>query len=69
LGTELNAPLGREITATLAGRYDSYKFGGRQTGAFTYNAGLEFRPTKELLLRAQHATSFRAPDMNYIFTA
>lgn len=69
LGTELNAPLSREITATLAGRYDSYKFGGRQTGAFTYNAGLEFRPTKELLLRAQHATSFRAPDMNYIFTA
>ncbi|WP_243392699.1 TonB-dependent receptor [Kinneretia aquatilis] len=69
LGTELNAPLTRELTGTLAGRYDSYKFAGRDTSAFTYNAGLEFRPSKELLVRAQHATSFRAPDMSYIFTA
>lgn len=69
LGAEFNAPLNKLITATLAGRYDGYKFAGRSDGSFTYNAGLEFRPTSEVLLRGHHATSFRAPDMSYIFTA
>jgi len=69
LGAELNAPLTRQLTATVAGRYDDYAFAGRHDDKFTYQAGLEFRPVKELLLRASHATSFRAPDMNYIYTA
>ena len=69
VGLELNAPLSRTLTATLAGRYDDYAFSGRHDDKFTYQAGLEFRPGQDLLLRASHATSFRAPDMNYIYTA
>lgn len=69
VGAELNAPLLQTLTGTLAGRYDRYEFAERSNGKFTYNAGLEFRPRKELLLRANYATSFRAPDMNYIYKA
>lgn len=67
LGGELNAPITKQLTATVAARHDRYEFAGRGEGSTTYNAGLEFRPLPSLLLRAQHATSFRAPDMNYIF--
>ena len=69
LGAEVYVPLLKEVTASLAGRYDDYHFAGRKDGKLTYNGGLEIRPTSELLLRANYATSFRAPDMNYIFKA
>jgi iron complex outermembrane receptor protein len=69
LGAELNIPLHEKLTGTLAGRYDRYSFAGRKEGKFTYNGGLELRPAPELLLRANYATSFRAPDMNYIYQA
>ena len=68
-GAEANIPLARMLTATLAGRYDRYEFAERDSGKFTYNGGLELRPTKDLLVRANYATSFRAPDMNYIYQA
>ncbi|MFZ6746303.1 TonB-dependent receptor plug domain-containing protein [Undibacterium sp. JH2W] len=67
LGAEVYVPVLKEVTASLAGRYDNYQFAGRKDGKLTYNGGLEIRPTTELLLRANYATSFRAPDMNYIF--
>ncbi|RYF10401.1 MAG: TonB-dependent receptor, partial [Oxalobacteraceae bacterium] len=57
------------LTGTLAGRYDRYEFADRNSGKFTYNGGLELRPAKDLLVRANYATSFRAPDMNYIYQA
>ncbi|MGK5019870.1 TonB-dependent receptor plug domain-containing protein [Janthinobacterium sp. LB2P10] len=69
LGAEVNLPLHEKLIATLAGRYDRYSFAGRHEGKFTYNGGLELRPAPELLLRANYATSFRAPDMNYIYKA
>ncbi len=69
LGAELNLPLHEKLTGTLAGRYDRYSFAGRKEGKFTYNGGLELRPAPELLFRANYATSFRAPDMNYIYQA
>ncbi|WP_426077022.1 TonB-dependent receptor plug domain-containing protein [Janthinobacterium sp. PSPC3-1] len=69
LGAELNIPLHEKLTGTLAGRYDRYSFAGRKEGKFTYNGGLELRPAPELLFRANYATSFRAPDMNYIYQA
>ncbi|MEG1327661.1 MAG: TonB-dependent receptor, partial [Janthinobacterium sp.] len=69
LGAEINLPLHEKLTGTLAGRYDRYNFAGRSDGKFTYNGGLELRPTRELLFRANYATSFRAPDMNYIYKA
>ena len=59
----------KTLAATVAGRYDRYSFAGRSDGKFTYNGGLEWRPVTQLLLRANHATSFRAPDMNYIYQA
>lgn len=67
-GTELRAPIVSTLTATASVRYDQYKFQDRKDGDLTYGAGLEFRPTAEILLRANHGTSFRAPDMNYLFT-
>ncbi|HEY9102672.1 TonB-dependent receptor domain-containing protein [Chitinimonas sp.] len=68
-GAEFNIPLLKQLNATLAGRYDNYEFAGRNDSKFTYNAGLEYRPSSSLLLRSNYATSFRAPDMNYIFAA
>jgi iron complex outermembrane receptor protein len=67
LGIEANIPILESVTGTLATRYDRYSFAGRHDGKLTYNAGLEWRPAKQLLLRADYATSFRAPDMNYIY--
>ena len=69
LGTEANIPLHKILTATLAGRYDRYEFAERDSGKFTYAGGLELRPAREVLVRANYATSFRAPDMNYIYKA
>jgi len=69
LGTEASITLHKILTATLAGRYDRYEFAERDSGKFTYAGGLELRPTRALLVRANYATSFRAPDMNYIYKA
>jgi iron complex outermembrane receptor protein len=69
LGAEVNIPVIETVSATLAGRYDRYSFAGRNDGKFTYNGGVEWRPAKQLLLRGNYATSFRAPDMNYIYKA
>ena len=69
LGAEFSIPLLAPLNATLAGRYDRYEFAGRSDGRFTYNGGLEWRPSRAVLVRATHATSFRAPDMNYIYKA
>ncbi|MEO5935244.1 MAG: TonB-dependent receptor [Duganella sp.] len=68
-GVEANVPLLPQLSATVAGRYDRYSFAGRDDGKATYNGGLEWRPVKQLLVRGNYATSFRAPDMNYIFKA
>lgn len=69
LGAEASIPLTKLLTSTVAGRYDRYEFAGRSDAKATYNAGLEFRPARTLLLRGSYATSFRAPDMNYIYQA
>ena len=66
-GFELNVPVLAEVTATGAARYDRYTYGGQEIGKSTYNLGLEYRPVESLLLRGTYATSFRAPDMNYLF--
>lgn len=69
LGAELNIPVVKTVDATLAGRYDRYSFAGRNDGKFTYNTGVEWRPVQQVLVRGTYATSFRAPDMNYIYKA
>lgn len=67
---ELRVPLLRGVEAgarswsvaalTLAGRRDRYSDFG---AAGTYQAGLELRPTRSLLLRASTATSFKPPTL------
>ena len=71
VGGEFMFPLDDMLTATVALRYDDYDdvgstYGG-VGGASTYNVGLEWRPVDELLVRAVSASTFRAPDMHYIF--
>jgi iron complex outermembrane receptor protein len=64
---ELNIPIIQHLNAHLAARWDHYSFADRDNSKPTYNAGIEFQPLTSLKLRANYATSFRAPDMNYIF--
>lgn len=66
-GLELGIPLLQQLRMKLAGRYDNYNDITAVNGAFTYNVGLEYRPIRQLLLRGDYATSFRAPDMHYVF--
>ena len=68
IGTEFRVPLLTTLQLDLAGRYDTYDYAGNNNGKFTYNAGLEFRPVKTLLLRAAYGTAFRAPDLHYVYT-
>lgn len=69
IGGELRLPIVTPITVTAAGRYDNYAFRGKSIGQGTYSLGLQVRPVEQLLLRSSYATSFRAPDMNYIFAS
>lgn len=66
---ELDIPIVKQLDATLAGRYDQYTFADHSDSKFTWNVGLQYRPIDTLLLRGNYATSFRAPDMNYIYEA
>jgi len=65
-GIELNVPLLKSLDFDGAARWDKYD-AVASDDAFTYQAGLEFRPTHNLLLRANYGTSFRAPDMHYVY--
>lgn len=69
VGVEFSIPLLKSLTASVSGRYDSYKnIRAGSDAKATYKLGLEFRPVDSLLLRANYATAFRAPDMGYVFT-
>ena len=68
IGGELRVPVLDFVTVTGAGRYDTFGFAGRDVGKFTYNGGIEVRPTTSLLFRAAYGTAFRAPDLHYVFT-
>lgn len=67
VGVEFSAPLLESLRATVAGRYDRYDDITDVGGAFTWQAGLEYRPVDSLLFRGNFGTSFRAPDMHYVF--
>lgn len=68
LGGELRVPVTKFLQLSGAGRYDHFGFAGQSIGKFTYNGGVELRPTSTLLLRAAYGTGFRAPDLHYVFT-
>ena len=67
IGVEFSIPVFETFKVNLAGRYDKYVDVTDVDGAFTWSAGLEYRPIDSLLLRGSYATSFRAPDMHYVF--
>ncbi|WP_115049956.1 TonB-dependent receptor plug domain-containing protein [Xanthomonas arboricola] len=66
-GVELRVPIFSRLNATLAGRYDKYDDITSVDDATTWQVGLEWRPFDSLLLRGSHATSFRAPDLLWIY--
>jgi outer membrane receptor protein involved in Fe transport len=67
-GIEFGIPVTEKFRATLALRYDQYEDISDTGGASTYGIGLEYRPNDSLLLRGSFNTSFRAPDMHYLFS-
>jgi iron complex outermembrane receptor protein len=67
LGVEWSIPVLEPLRVQLAGRYERYDDITDVNGAVAYNAGVEYRPIKQLLIRGSYATSFRAPDMHYVF--
>jgi len=66
-GGELSVPLHDTLDLSLAARYDNYDDITNVDDAFTWNAGLQWRPIDKLLIRGSYSTSFRAPDMHYVF--
>lgn len=66
-GVEFRVPVFDTLSATVAGRFDKYDDITDVDDAFTYNLGLEWRPTANFLARGSVSTSFRAPDMHFVF--
>lgn len=66
-GLEFRVPLLQSLTATLAGRYDQYDDISNVGGASTWAAAMEWRPLKSLLVRANHQTSFLAPNLMWVY--
>lgn len=73
VGTEFRVPVWDSktpglgsATLNLAGRYDSYSQTSDSAKA-TWMTGVEWRPFSNLLVRGSYATSFRAPDMHYVY--
>lgn len=65
---EFLVPIFSKLTADVSARYDHYKnVDAGSDGKATYKLGLEYRPIDTLLLRANYATAFRAPDMANVF--
>ena len=68
VGAEFRVPLAEKLLLTTAGRYDKYD-AVADGAASTYQLGLEWRPFSNLLLRGSYGTSFRAPDMHFVYAA
>lgn len=69
LGIELRAPLLDTVTLNLAARIDNYDSVSSSIGTRTTpSASLEWRPIDRLLVRTGYAESFRAPDLNVVYT-
>jgi iron complex outermembrane recepter protein len=67
LGVETMIPLSSDLTANVAARWDKYDDATNVDDAVTYNVGLEYRPTDSLLVRTTRSSSFRAPDMHFVY--
>ncbi|HJW46058.1 MAG TPA: TonB-dependent receptor [Lysobacter sp.] len=68
VAVEFRVPIFSLLTGNASVRYDHYKNKGLNSDEdITYKLGLEFRPIESLLVRANYATAFKAPDMAYVF--
>lgn len=67
IGGELSIPILPSLKASLAGRYDKYDDITAVDDAKTWAAGLEWRPFDSLLVRGNYSTSFKAPDMHFVY--
>ena len=67
-GIEFSIPIFSTLKASLAGRFDKYDDITAVDDAKTWNAGLEWRPMESLLIRGSYATSFKAPDLHWVFS-
>lgn len=67
-GFEFSIPILESLKLSTAGRFDKYDDITNVDDAKTWNAGLEWRPFDNLLVRASKSTSFKAPDMHYVFS-
>jgi len=67
LGVEFSIPLFEQLKASAAARYDKYDDITAVDDARTWALGLEYRPIKSLLIRGNLSTSFKAPDMHYVY--
>ncbi|RJE73662.1 hypothetical protein BGP78_16935 [Pseudoalteromonas sp. MSK9-3] len=67
LALEFSIPVTEQLTVDLAARYDRYNDETDVNGAPTYQVGVAYRPTEEVLLRANWGTTFRAPDLHNVF--
>jgi iron complex outermembrane recepter protein len=67
IGAELSIPIFESLKMNLAGRYDKYDDITNVDDARTWAAGLEWRPFDSLLVRGNYSTSFKAPDMHYVY--
>lgn len=68
LGVEFGIPILDTLKLRLAGRYDKYDDITAVDDARTWNMGIEWRPLDNLLIRGAYATSFKAPDMHWVFS-
>lgn len=66
-GIEFSIPLLNSLKASVAGRFDKYDDITAVDDARTWGAGLEWRPFSNLLVRGNYSTSFKAPDMHFVF--
>ncbi len=67
IGTEFSIPIFESLKMSLAGRFDKYDDITSVDDAKTWAAGLEWRPFDSLLIRGNYSTSFKAPDMHFVY--
>ncbi|WP_077442933.1 TonB-dependent receptor [Rhodanobacter sp. C05] len=62
---EFRAPLLKQLTLDVSGRYDAYQEPNSPTLSHaTYNLGLEYRPLDTLLFRGRYGTAFKVPTLS-----
>jgi iron complex outermembrane recepter protein len=67
VGVEFSVPILASLKGSVQARFDKYDDITEVDNAKTWGLGLEWRPFKSLLVRSTVSTSFKAPDMHWVF--